>query len=179
MADRPPTWGPLTAGEWIVVVSGVLVVLDLVLLPWHRVSIGLGSLPGVHVDRKAIESPDAGWAVAAMLLTIAVVAQVVLSHVAGDRLPRLPDTWGPVAPGRLAMIGAVLVLALLVLKLLANTNFLGYGSWLGVILAGAAAYGGVAVERERRRPPAGPDPPRAPGTDGAGGQPPPAGTAEP
>lgn len=130
-------------------VSGVLLVLDLVLLPWHRVSIGLGSLPGIHVDSSGIESPDAALGILALLLAAALVVQLLVAKLTGSRLPQLPEAWGRVAPGRLQLLAGSAVVGLLLVKLFLNTDFLGAGSWLGVLLAGSLAYGELAIERDR------------------------------
>jgi len=133
----------------VVLVTGVLLVLDLVLLPWHRVSIGLGSLPGIHVDSTGIESPDAALGIISLLLAALLVVQLLVAKATGSRLPQLPDAWGRMAPGRLQLLVGSAVVALLVVKLFLNTDFLGVGSWLGVLLAGGLAYGELAIERDR------------------------------
>lgn len=140
----------LTTGEKIVLAAGVVLLIDLLFLPWHNIDLGLFS-----VSRTAVESPKAFWGVLAMLITAAMIAVVVLSRFTSVKLPDLPVPWGDAM-----FFAGVAVAALLLLKLVLETDFLGFGAWLGILLAGAVAYGGFLMRNE---PQAAAPPPASPG----------------
>jgi hypothetical protein len=49
---------------------------------------------------------------------------------------------------QLPLIAAPAVFGLLVAKLAVNRDYLGYGAWIGVVLAAIFAYGGVLLSKE-------------------------------
>lgn len=128
----------LTMGEKIVAGAGIVLIIDLLFLPWHNIDIGI-----LSVSRKAIQSPNALWGVLALLLAVAMVAVVCVSRFTTTQLPDLPVPW-PQA----MFIGGIAVAALLVLKLILETSFLGFGAILGVLLGAGMAYGGFLMRNE-------------------------------
>src|SRR5215213_3990393 len=80
-----------TPGEALVVAAGALLVLDLVLAPWHRLSLDVNldqfgvELPSFRLDRRGVQNPQAFFGIAsavlASLMVIHVVATKVLSSV--------------------------------------------------------------------------------------------------
>ncbi|MEA2717959.1 MAG: hypothetical protein QOI56_1698 [Actinomycetota bacterium] len=129
----------LTQGERIVLIAGVLLIIDLLVLPWHKIS--LGGL--IDVNRTGVQSPNAFYGVLALLLTLVMVGVIIASKLAGAKLPDLPVTWGQVH-----LIAGILVFALLLLKLIVETNFLGFGAYLGLLLGAAVAFGGFSINKE-------------------------------
>ena len=128
-----------STGERLILGAGALLVLDLLFLPWYHVNIG-GIFP---IDRTALE-PPVGWlAVLAWLATVALIAQVLIPRLGHRALPRLSWSWS-----RIALVEGLGVLGLLLAKLLV-TGYLGFGAWLGIILAAAVAYG-TWVDATRR-----------------------------
>jgi hypothetical protein len=128
----------LTLGERIVLVAGVLLIIDLLFLPWHSVSV-----LGVHLTRTGVQSPNAGYGVLALLLVIVMVGQIIAAKMTSAKLPDPPVPWS-----QIHLIAGVAVAVLLVLKLLVETNILGLGSYLGVALGLAVAYGGYTIRQE-------------------------------
>ena len=129
----------LTPGEKIVLIAGAVLLIDLLFLPWHRIDLGiLGS-----VSRSAVESPKGIFGVLALLLTAAMVAVVVVTRFTAAKLPDLP-----VPLGQAMFIAGAAVGGLLLVKLVSETDFLGFGAWLGLILGGAVAYGGFLMRKE-------------------------------
>jgi len=49
------------------------------------------------------------------------------------------------------MIGGLVVVGLLLLKLLLQTGFLGFGAYLGILIAAGLAFGGYTVDQESSR----------------------------
>ena len=140
----------LTLGDRVVGGAGVVLLVDLLFLPWHHVEVGFGTFTA-SADRTAIESPDAAIGWLAVLLTAAMVAHIVLVRFTDVQLPELGLPWS-----QISMIGGFATLAALLLKLLAETDYLGYGAWVGLALGAAMAYGGFLHEHEHFGLPAAP-----------------------
>jgi hypothetical protein len=133
----------LTLGDKIVLGAGGLLILDLLFFPWHKISVA--SI--VDVNRTGVQSPNSFYGVLALLLVLVMVAQVVVSKLTGAKLPEIPVPWP-----RVHLIAGVAVFVLLLLKLLVETRFLGFGAFLGLILAAAVAFGGYTISREAPHP---------------------------
>jgi hypothetical protein len=134
-----------TRGEATVVVAGALLVLDLLVAPWHRFGIEASDLeqfgielPGFQLDRRGVQDPQGSFGVAAAVLAALMVIQVVVTKFS-TAMPRV---------GHLHLIAGAVVLGVLVAKLITNDDFLGVGAWLGVALAAALAYGGFLLSQE-------------------------------
>jgi hypothetical protein len=99
----------LTQGERIVLVGGLLLVVDLVFLPWHSVDLG-----GLEVDfdptRTAVQDPYPAYGVAAVVLTLVMVAQIVAARLLAVDLPAPGLPWGQVH-----LIAGVFVIVVLVI----------------------------------------------------------------
>ena len=128
----------------IIAASGVLLAGDLVLLPWHRFSLDLPTeqfgveVPSFRIDRTGVEEPYALFAIAASVIAIGMVVHVLMAR----RTSAVPR------PGPVHLIAGAVVLGLVAAKLLANTDFLAIGAWVGLALALAVAYGGFALSQE-------------------------------
>jgi hypothetical protein len=132
----------LTKGDKIVAGAGLLLIIDLLFLPWHKINVA-GIL---SVSRTGVQSPNSFYGILALLLAIVMVAQVVLSRLTSVKLPDIPIPWGQVH-----LVAGIAVFALLVLKLLVETSYLAFGAFLGVLLAAALAFGGYTISQEARR----------------------------
>jgi hypothetical protein len=132
----------LSLGQRIMSVAGVLLLLDVLVLPWHRISIGAGVF-GINVNRTGVQSPNGFYGLLIALVALAVVARIGLSEFTSVELPKLPVTWE-----RADLIAGVAAAALVLIKLIAETSYLSIGAWLAVPMAGALAYGGYLRSRE-------------------------------
>ncbi|MEA2826540.1 MAG: hypothetical protein QOG43_979 [Actinomycetota bacterium] len=131
----------LTQGERIVVIAGLILIIDLLFLPWHKVStVVFGQT--ISGTASAIESPNGFYGVMALLLTIVMVG-VLIARLAGAKLPDLP-----IPLGQGLMILGIAIFVLLLIKLLAETDFLGFGAYLGILLGAAVAFGGYSINKE-------------------------------
>jgi hypothetical protein len=128
----------LTQGEKVVGAAGIALLIDLLFFPWHSIDLGI-----LSVTRSAVESPNGFWGVLALLVTIAMVAAVVVTRFTTTKLPDLP-----VPLGQVMCIAGIAVAGLLLLKLVAETDALGFGAWFGILLGGAVAYGGYLMRQE-------------------------------
>lgn len=132
----------LSLGDRIVGAAGILLLLDLLIFPWHRISIGIAGFRAT-ATRSGLESPNSFWGILAFLLAIVVVAVVILKRLTTVQLPEIPIAWN-----QGIFFGSIAVLALLLIKLLAETNYLGFGAWLGILLGAAMVYGGFLVSKQ-------------------------------
>ncbi|MBA2283690.1 MAG: hypothetical protein M3527_04395 [Actinomycetota bacterium] len=139
----------LTLGDKIVAATGIVLLITLVVLPWHSIDLceGLGDTGGLGIScsfkRTAIQSPNGFFGLLALLLTIAIVAAVLIRKLTTTDLPTLPVGWG-----KAIFFGSLAALALLLLKLVIETTALGFGSYLAILLAAGMAYGGFLLSKE-------------------------------
>lgn len=132
----------LSMGERIMALAGVLLLLDVLVLPWHRISVGIGVF-GLTVSRTGVQSPNGFVGLLIALVALAVVARIVLSEFTSVELPALPVPWE-----RADLIAGAAAAALVLLKLVLETSYLSIGAWLAVPLAGGLAYGGYVRGHE-------------------------------
>lgn len=134
----------LSLSDKIIGGTGIVLLLDLLAFPWH--SIDLGPFGG-SFTRTAIQSPNGIWGVLALLLTAAVVAVLAVQAFKPEtKLPEIPVTWN-----QAIFYATVAVAALLLLKLVIETTALGFGAYLGILLAGGMAYGGFLKFQEDKK----------------------------
>jgi uncharacterized membrane protein (UPF0182 family) len=127
----------LSRGEQFVVVAGGFLLLSLAAFPWHRFEIV--SVLGGDPRRTGLQDPNALQGTLAFLVTVAMVAQVVMTRYTNQKVnPSL---------ARLQAPAGMAVVAVLVWKLASETSSLSVGAYLGILLAGALAYGGLLVSR--------------------------------
>lgn len=154
-ADTPARAGRRwTRGEGIVVAAGTLLVVDLLVLPWHHFSLDVDleqfgiQVPSFTFDRRGVQNPQAFFGVSALIVAAAMVLQILAAKVSAA-VPR----WE-----QIHLIAGPVVLGLLVAKIIANNDFLGIGAWIGVGLGVALAYGGFLLSQETAPGPARPVP---------------------
>lgn len=129
----------LTKGDRIVVASAILLVLDLLLIPWYSITV-VGVLT---VTRKGIDSPDSILGVLALLVALVMGAQVILSRFSEVKLPEIGMPWG-----RVHFLGGLAVVVMLGLKFILHTSYLSIGSYLALLFAIALAVGGFTMQKE-------------------------------
>ncbi|MGH9037016.1 MAG: hypothetical protein ACRD0O_14740 [Acidimicrobiia bacterium] len=135
----------LSLGERIIGAAGLFLMLDLLFLPWHRVSFSIPGIARITESRSALQAPNGFLGLLAFLVVVALVARLVISQFTKIELPEIPVSWG-----RADLLGAAGVAALLLLKLVMETNSLSVGAWLAILGAGALVYGGFLRDREMR-----------------------------
>ena len=135
----------LTTGDWIVGGGGILLFIGLLLFPWHNVEFTFLT-ESVSETRQAIDSPNAFWGWLALIVTIALVASVIVRKLTTVDLPDLPIGWGDAQ-----FYGTIAVLVLLLIKLIAETDFLGWGAWVNLLISAGMVYGGFLLSQEDRK----------------------------
>jgi hypothetical protein len=126
----------LSRDDWLVGGGGILLIIDLLLFPWHHESATiLGAT--VSASQTATSAPDRFWGVVAVLLAIVVVVDLALSLLRPQT--QVPTTQLGRAMTRCVLAG--LVIFFLLLKLFAHTQYLGVGAYLGFLFAIAVVVG--------------------------------------
>lgn len=133
-----------TREELILAGVAILLVFDLLFLPWFEVSIGFGSLE-LSASSTGTGAPDGWLGVLGVLASLAVVADLALERLSNANLPTIGGTRGAT---RLAL--AIFAAVCVALKFLFNVHFslFGFGFWAAVILAAAL----VVVARRAHEP---------------------------
>ena len=129
----------LTLSDKIVGGTAIAMILNLVLFPWHNIDFGFGA----SVTRTGLQSPNSLWGMLALLVSIALVAVIVVRKLTTTQLPDVPQPWG-----KLTFFATIAVAAFVFIKLIAEFDFLGFGAWLAVLLAGGMVYGGFLGKDE-------------------------------
>ncbi len=123
----------ITRDDWIIGGVALLLIIDLLFLPWFSISIGPFS-----ADLTATDAPDGWLGILAVLVAIALIADLAVERMSPQTT--LPSLGGSRPHTRfvLAAVTAVLV----ALKFLLHIHFsqFGFGFWLGVILTAALVY---------------------------------------
>ena len=136
----------LSAGERTVLVAGLLLIADLLFLPWY--DIDLGSLDAaVDTTATGVQQPYAGYGIAAAVLTAVMIAQIVLARVLAARLPDPPVPWS-----QIQLILGIFVAVLIVIRLVRLTESLGYGAYSAILAGILVAYGGYRIASEPIEP---------------------------
>ena len=116
------------------VLAAFLLIVDLVFLPWHKVStVRFGQ--AISGTATGIQFPNSVYGLLAVLLAAVMLGQV-LFHLLDATLPDVGVPW----PKIQRIVGPT-VLVLLLVKLLVETRYLSIGAFLAVVLGGALAWG--------------------------------------
>ena len=142
----------LSQGERIVLVAGLLLVIDLLFLPWHAVDLDpaaelVAEQIGFDPTPAAVQSPSGGYGIAAVIFTLVMVGQIVIARFTPLRLPDLPVPWS-----QIQLVAGVFVLVVLVIKLVRDTGGLGYGAYSAILGALLVAYGGYRIAQDAGAP---------------------------
>lgn len=141
----------LSQGERIVLVAGVLLIIDLLFLPWHSIDVpdiakGFVDTSGIDTSISGVQSPNGFYGVVALILALVMIGQIVLDKLTSVELPSPPVPWSQVH-----MIAGIAIAVLLIIKLIAETDSLGFGAFLGVLLGLAVAFGGYTIGQAHGR----------------------------
>ena len=135
----------LGIGEKIIVIAGALLLI-VGFLPWYSIDLG----PLGDFTRNGWQSPGALWSMLAILIGLAMAAVVVLK---GLTEVGIPDNVGGVSWPRIFLGGGVAAFLFVLIKLLNENSYMGFGFYLGIICAAALAAGGFLMFREERAAP--------------------------
>ena len=128
----------LSRGERFVVVAGGFLLLSLAFFPWHRFE--FAAYLGGDPRRTALQTPNALQGTLAFLITVAMVAQVLMTRYSSQKAnPALV---------RLQPAAGLAVLGTLAWKLASEMSDLSVGAYLGILVAGILVYGAFVLAKE-------------------------------
>jgi hypothetical protein len=136
----------LTLGDKIVAGTGIVLFIGLLAFPWHHIEISAFGF-SASTNRTGLQSPNSFWGILAFLLVIAVVAVLILRRLTTVDLPEIPIAWN-----QAIFYGTIAVIALLFIKLVSETNYLGWGAWINLLLAAGMVYGGFLIWKQADAP---------------------------
>jgi hypothetical protein len=140
-------------GEKVTLAAAALLLVDLVLLPWHVYAgswytywddFGSYTQTTAPSTTNGFQGSGAALGVLAGIAALSLLARIVMSRMGSEALGRVPEIWRerPVLEGTVA--------ALVALKLLMDPSNLGYGAIVGVALAAAIVLGRYLMVQEGR-----------------------------
>jgi len=136
----------LSIGEKIIVIAGLVLFID-GFLPWYSVDLG----PFGDYTRSGWQSPGGIWSLLAILIGIAMSGVVAVKALTEGVIP---DNVGGVSWPKIFLGGGVGAALLILIKLLNESSYLGFGFYIGIICAAALAVAGVLLYREEMAGPA-------------------------
>lgn len=133
--------------DWILGGVALLLLIDLLFLPWFSVSFGLFS-----VTATATGDPDGWLGIVAVLVTIAFIADLAIERFSPQTtLPAIGDS-----RTNTRFILACLIAVLLALKFLFQVSHfsdLGFGFWAALVLTVALVYFALQARKAGVRAP--------------------------
>ena len=134
--------------EKITAGAGIVLLIGMFAFPWYSIStpsftVGNQTVGGETFTSNVLSGPGAFFAVVALIVLIALLAEFAISRFASVQLPTLPVSW-PTAE----LYGALAVLALLVIKILFHIGNFGWGFYADLVLAVVLAYGAFGISRQ-------------------------------
>ncbi len=123
--------------DWIIGGVALLLVIDLLFLPWFDITVGVGPI-SVSATSTATGAPDGWLGVLAVLALLALLADLAIERFSPQT--QLPVIGENRATTRLALAGAAALFV--VLKFLFHIHFslFGLGFWGAVVLTAALVY---------------------------------------
>lgn len=151
--------------DWIVGGLALLLVIDLLELPWHTVAGGtISGISFPSISNPATGPPAAFLGVLAVLASLAILLDLGFEHLSPQT--NLPSVAGNRRLTRYALaIAAAGLLALKFILHLTQIGNLGVGFWFGAVLVGALVLATMQAKRDKPAPRA-----RAQGPPGATGE---------
>ena len=140
MDNMMQKFNALSLGEKIIIPAGVVLFI-IGFLPWYSVDIGvLGTY-----TRNGWESPGAIWSILAILIGLAMAGVVVVKNLG---TVEVPDNVGGFTWPKIHLGAGVVAVAFLLIKLLNESSYLGFGFYVGILAAAALAAGGFLMFKE-------------------------------
>jgi len=141
------TFQQLSRGEKITGIAGILLLIGIIAFPWYHVglpgyTIAGQTYGGGSYDGNALQGPGSFFSILALIVLIALLAEVAISRFTTAQLPDLPISWSAAE-----LYAAIAVLALLVIKILFHVGNFGWGFYANIVLAVVLVYGAVAMSR--------------------------------
>jgi hypothetical protein len=135
--------GDFSRDDWIVGALALLLALDLLLLPWYSVSVGIfGSL-----SYSGTGWPDGWLGVLAVITSLALLADLVIERSSPGTA--LPNIGGSRTNTRFMLAGLTAVLLALKFVFNLHPSLFGFGFWAAALLTIALVYSTLRVSRDQ------------------------------
>jgi hypothetical protein len=131
--------------DWIVGGLALLLLIDLLFLPWFSISVGIGAFSASFTS-TATGDPDGWLGILAVIVLVAFLADILVERFSPQTT--LPTLGGSRATTRLILAGLAAVF--LVLKFLFHINHfsdLGFGFWAAVVLTAGLLFATLRVNQ--------------------------------
>jgi hypothetical protein len=140
--------------EKITGVAGIVLLIGIFAFPWYYVgvagvTVGGQTFGGGSYRTNVLQGPGAFFGILALIVLIALLAELVISRFTTAELPGLPISWGTAE-----LYGGIAVLALLVIKILFHIGNFGWGFYVDMLLAIVLVYGVTGLPRGQAARPA-------------------------
>lgn len=129
----------LSIAEKVILIAGAVLFID-GFLPWYSVDVGPFS-----VSRNGWESPGAFWSMLAVLIGLAMTATIVLRSFTEVAIP---ENLSGVSWPRLYLGAGAASLVLVLIKLINENSYLGFGFYIGIVATAVLAAAGFLMYRE-------------------------------
>lgn len=130
----------LALGEKIILIAGLVLLIDS-FLPWYSVDLG----PFGSVNRSGWQSPGALWSILALLIALAMTASVGIKSLSPGTLP---DNVSGQSWPRIYLGGGIAAALAIVIKLINENSYMGFGFYVGIVCVVALVVAGVLMYRE-------------------------------
>jgi hypothetical protein len=118
----------ITREEWAFAAVGLLLIIDLLALPWFSVTVGPFS-----ASLTASDAPDGWLAILAVLATVAAVADLGVERLSPSTV--VPALRGSRGQTRLILAGAAALMVALKFLFHIHFSLFGFGFWGAIVLA--------------------------------------------
>ncbi|HEX3616878.1 MAG TPA: hypothetical protein VHU61_10090 [Solirubrobacteraceae bacterium] len=135
----------LQRNDWIVGGLALLLVIDLLFLPWYSLS-GFG----YSVTASATSAPDGWTGILAMLVLVVLIADLLIERLSPQTA--LPNLGGSRTVTRrwLAVIAAAFIALKFVLHL--HFSWFGFGFYAAVVITAALVFATLRISQDRELP---------------------------
>jgi hypothetical protein len=144
----------LNRSEQVTGAAGILLLIGIFAFPWYHVGVASVTVDGqtfggASYSGNVLQGPGSFFSILALIVLIALLAELAVNRFTSVELPRLPIPWTTAE-----LCGAAAVLALLVIKILFHIGNFGWGFYADMVLAVALAYGATGLARAHAASPA-------------------------
>jgi hypothetical protein len=130
--------------DWIVGGLALLLIIDLLFLPWFSISAGIGAF-SVNVSSTATGAPDGWLGVLAVIAALALIADLGIERLSPQTT--LPTIGGSRAQTRLVLTGITALFVILKFLFHIHFSLFGFGFWAAVVLTAALVFASLRVNQ--------------------------------
>jgi hypothetical protein len=134
----------MSRDDWIVGGLALLLVIDLLFLPWFTVSANIG-IVSVSASSTATGAPDGWLGVLAVIAAIALLVDLVVERLSPQT--QMPMIGGSRSQTRLVLAGITAAFVLLKFLFHIHFSYFGFGFWAAVVLTAGLVFSALRVSR--------------------------------